>query len=124
MHTAVVLSGLFHRKMKKVPNFHQIVSDTVAKVCTANGVSEERLLSPERSRPIAMARFMVYYILCKHYKLPYLQAAKALGRTHASVLHGIEVVEYWLNPGIRDWDSKHNGETLMQIITELKQCVH
>jgi hypothetical protein len=97
----------------------ELVNDTVTRVCAATGVSKGRIMSRERSAPVATVRFMVYYILCKHHKLSCSHVGKALGRTHATVMHGIEVAEYWLNPGIRDWDSKLNGEKLTQIINEL-----
>lgn len=82
-----VLGDYLPRKQELKPQ------DVIQQVAAVYGVTVERLLSPERSRDIALPRQIAMYILHKEANCTLPQIGEALGgRDHTTILYGCEKI--------------------------------
>lgn len=98
------------------------VNDVIRTVSEVTGISPSLIYSRDRSEPVVMARFMVYYVLYYILDMGCFYVGKELGRTHAAVLNGLRVARSWnKNNPLRDQRARENGAMLEQIMNKLLQ---
>ena len=94
------------------------VVDTVSQV---TGIDKTLIYSKDRHNDIAIARFMIYYIMWRYYGYNCSAIGRILDRTHATVIHGIAAVNDWSESNkFRDRIAIRNWNTLTKILNKLK----
>lgn len=98
------------------------ITDVVRIVSDATGVSQRRIYRRDRHGDVAVARFMVYYILYYGLGMSFPKVGKAMNRTHATVMNGVAVAESWDKRNrFRDEFAIKNGAILEEIMNRLKR---
>lgn len=77
---------------------------TIDFVCELKNLDIKDVLGKSRKRPLADARFLIYYILKKHTDMTKLAIGNAVGnRDHSTVIHGLTAFQNRLDtePGFK-----------------------
>ena len=98
------------------------VADVIRIVSDATGISQRCICRRDRHSDVAVARFMVYYVLRYGLGMSFPKVGKALNRTHATVINGITVAESWDKKNkFRDEFAIKNGTILEEIMDKIKR---
>lgn len=79
------------------------------------GVTTEEMHSPSRRQPVCMARCAAWLWLQKTLGWTTTRIGMSYGRTHGSVVHGIQRYR-WL--ASHEWDTSHRYQRILKAINE------
>lgn len=106
--------------MKPTQTDLEITKHIISTVSDVTGVSRSKIRSKDRHNEIAMARFMVYYILYYHIKYSFSYIGKLLKRHHATIMYGVGIADTWSESNkFRDKIAIEYCKKLQQVIDKL-----
>jgi chromosomal replication initiation ATPase DnaA len=72
---------------------NSLFDETVSSVCSALGITRNRLMEKNRSDDLVIARYLVMYLLRKHTGSGYKKIGAYFNKNHATVIHGVRQIE-------------------------------
>ncbi len=70
-------------------------------VCKYFKLSEKEMVGPRRGRTLSHARQVLMYLLTKDLRLSSVSVGKIVAREHATVLHGVDRIDYLLKTDVQ-----------------------
>lgn len=83
-----------------LPACHR-VADVIAAVSACTGISVKDITGPYRAKHVLPVRFAAYWLARRLTDKSYLVIARCFNRDHATVLHGVKVVDRYHEPFAR-----------------------